>query len=77
MFWELLFYSELSFKLLAVKLKNSWRYMSETTSVIELLSLRNNLSRPEYILAALDKLTRYMLKYTLKDWWHIVDYPLY
>jgi hypothetical protein len=68
--------SELSFKLLVVKLRNSWRYMSET-SVVKMLSLRNNLSRPEYNFVALAELMRYILRYTVKYWCNIVDYPLY
>jgi hypothetical protein len=54
------------------------------TSVIKMLSLRNNLSRPEYNFVALAKLMRYILSkktheiyissYSVKYWCNIVDY---
>lgn len=50
--------------------------MSET-SVIEMLSLKINLSRLEHIVVSLAKLMRYILRYTVKYWYNLMDYPLY
>jgi len=49
-----------------------WSIFVSETSAIEMASLRNNISRTEYMFVALVKLMWYILRYTLKDWCHIL-----
>ena len=76
MFWELLFYCEISFNYIIGSVNTYMIYMSET-SIIKMLSLRNYLSRFEQNFVALAKLMRYILRYTVKYWCNIVNYQLY